>query len=68
MKKLLLASSFLCFGMLTAQNNKQTGSNGFDKQKALQEAKARGLAPVDYEGYISHQERHWMEAQGLVKK
>lgn len=67
-KKLLLASSILCFGILTAQNNKQTTSNGFDKEKAFKEAKARGLAPADYAGYVAHMERHWMEEQGLVKK
>jgi len=67
MKKLLLTSTLLCFGILTAQNNKQINTSTFDKEKALQEAKTRGLAPDDYAGYVAHREKHWMQEQGLVK-
>lgn len=66
-KKLLLTPALLCFSILTAQN-KLAVSNGFDKEKALLEAKARGLDPADYKGYVAHMEKHWMQEQGLIKQ
>lgn len=66
MKKLLLILSFLCFSILVAQTNRQTVIAGFDEAKALQEAKAKGLAPVDYAGYVKHQYNHWLQQNGSL--
>jgi len=66
MKKLLLTASLLCFGIIVAQNNRIV-KEGFDENKALQEAKAKGLAPVDYAGYVKHQYNHWLQENGTLK-
>jgi hypothetical protein len=65
MKKTLLSAAILCFGILAAQNNKLI-TPAFDEAKALQNAKARGLASVDYKGYIEHQRQHWLKENGLL--
>lgn len=66
MKKLLLPIFALCCGLAAAQNNRQTIIPGFDEQKALQEAKDRGLAPVDYAGYVKNRYNAWLQ-HGTLK-
>ncbi len=63
MKKTLLTISLLCAGILSAQNNKLT----FDNNKALQEAKARGLDPTDYAGFVKNKYNAWLIQNGIQK-
>ena len=63
MKKTLIIISLLCVGILSAQNNKLS----FDKHKTINEAKALGLSPVDYDGYVKHKQHDWQIANGLIK-
>ncbi len=64
MKKLLLTACALFIGILNAQNDRLFVKEGFDNEKALQEAKAKGLDPVDHAGYVKKQYNAWLKQNG----
>jgi len=66
MKKLLLTISLLYFGITLSQTNRQFVKEGFDENQALQEAKKKGLAPIDYAGYVKHKYNAWLKQNGTL--
>lgn len=66
MKKLLLTASILFLGTLNAQNDRLFVKEGFDNDKALQEAKSKGLDPVDHAGYVKNQYNAWLKQNGSI--
>jgi hypothetical protein len=70
MRRNLLFSALVFASLAIAQTtqNPSTNSaiNNFDADKALLEAKARGLDPVDYQGYVELKHREWKKENGLL--
>ncbi|MBN8702545.1 MAG: T9SS type A sorting domain-containing protein [Bacteroidetes bacterium] len=63
MKKTLLSASLVLTIFANAQNSLE-----FNEAAALQEAQQKGIALVDYQGYINKKQWEWKKANGLIKQ